>query len=218
MSASGHKGGVYSGSQFGEAERNLKRKREDDINRLVREHGSNQETIFRDKRGRKLDMLSEMMHQQAVKEGKAQAIEEAQYEWGKGVVQKKQKEERDREFEELKSQPFARMIDGPKLERERKEVMRDGDPMAAYFEKKKEKKRVEEEELDEEESSPHKKVVSKKPIYRGPNPTPNRFGIRPGYRWDAIDRSNGFEKKVLLKMNEQSSFNEDEYKWRVSDL
>jgi pre-mRNA-splicing factor CWC26 len=206
---------MHSGTEFGEAEQRLKRKREEDVVRLVHETGGSQETVYRDKHGRKLDMMSEMMHQQSVKEGKAQALKEAQYEWGKGAVQKQQKEERDREFNELKNEPFARTIDDPKLERSRREATRDGDPMAAYFEKKREKRRVTD---DDESDYPQQSSTSKKPIYRGPNPTPNRFGIRPGYRWDAIDRSNSFEKKVLLKINEKSSFNEEEYKWRVSDL
>lgn len=215
MSASGHSGGMYSGSQFGEAERNLRKKREEDVTRLVKESGGNQETVYRDKHGRKLDIVTEMINQEAVREEKTQAIREAQYEWGKGAFHKKQKEERDREFEELKNEPFARTINDPKLDKERKEAVRVGDPMAGYFEKKREKRQREISDDDEQVTNSSR---STKPIYRGPNPTPNRFGIRPGYRWDAIDRGNGFEKKVLLKINEKSSFNEDEYKWRVSDL
>ena len=47
---------------------------------------------------------------------------------------------------------------------------------------------------------------------------PTRFGILPGYRWDAVDRGNGFENRLLTKMNDRASLKEDEYKWSVSDL
>jgi hypothetical protein len=57
-----------------------------------------------------------------------------------------------------------------------------------------------------------------KPLYSGPTPPPNRFNIRPGYRWDAIDRGNGYETTLLKKMSDRNSLKEDEHRWAVSDM
>lgn len=64
----------------------------------------------------------------------------------------------------------------------------------------------------------HENKKNSKPVYNGPCPTPNRFNIRPGYRWDAIDRGNGFENLLLKKISSKQSFKDDEYKWSVSDM
>lgn len=124
-------------------------------------------------------------------------IDDAQYEWGKGSVQKRELEERQQEFQEIVDEPFARLSSDPKLEEHRKSVIREGDPMAKFLLEKK------------GDSSKKRKAGtaevsrSNKPKYSGPLPPPNRFGIIPGYRWDAVDRGNGFEHKLLIKMNER---------------
>lgn len=227
--SSGHRAGIHSATDFGDAERTLKRAREKDLAEFNTQFaGQNEETIYRDKRGRKLDMLNEFMKQQssaAEKEKQQQAIQEAQYEWGKGSVQRKQLEAVQQELVHLAQQPFARTADDPQLEKARKDALRDGDPMAAYFASKLEQQQdaALEQQLQlqqQEASSGTLKTAAAlaKPKYKGPTPPPNRFGIAPGYRWDAVDRGNGFERKIMEKINSKMSFNEDKYKWSVSDL
>jgi hypothetical protein len=46
--------------------------------------------VYRDKRGKKLDMLSEFMRVSAAKEGKEQKLARAAVQWGRGSVQKEQ--------------------------------------------------------------------------------------------------------------------------------
>ncbi|MGB1595813.1 MAG: Bud13/CWC26 family protein, partial [Promethearchaeia archaeon] len=77
------------------------------------------------------------------------------------------------------SKPFARTIDDKELNAELKQVSRWGDPMAGKLQGK---------------------TASNRPKYRGPFP-PNRYGIAPGYRWDGVDRSNGFERSYFATQN-----------------
>ena len=215
--ASGHDAGLQTGAGFGRTERDIKARRDkamkDGDPALM---GEGQETVYRDKKGKKLDMLNEFMRQQAVNEGKNFKIDKAQNEWGKGTVQKEEVEALRQELVHVASEPFARTIDNPRMEAMRKEVIRDGDPMAEYFARKKEKD--ESEKARTESTSGKEVVVVAKPMYKGPVGAPNRFQIRPGYRWDGIDRGNKYEHKILTKSNDRTALKEDEYRWSVSDM
>ena len=221
--ASGHDAGLQSSSQFGKTEKELKAQRDLELSNADPSLlGSQAETVYRDRKGKKLDMLNEFMRQQAVKEGKEVKLEKAQMEWGRGSVQKEEAALARKEMEEIANEPFARTIDNPRLEAMRKEAIRDGDPMAEYFMQKKEK----EEAVVGSSSSAHgnsssllhTKQKPQKPKYKGPLGLPNRFSILPGYRWDGIDRGNRYEHKILTKQNDRTALKEDEYRWSTQDM
>eukprot|EP01039_Chlorochromonas_danica_P008574 gene8574-9447_t len=206
--------GLQSGEEFGRHERELKRWKEEELVQATSSVGPNREaTVYRDKLGRRVDGPSDQLRQEQRSESqRKERIVEAQYEWGRGSVQKREARDAQEEFAAVAAEPFARTADNPRLEKMRKEVILDGDPMAQYFRTKRKK--------DSEVSGDAKggKRERAKPLYSGPNPTPNRFNIRPGYRWDAIDRGNGFEARALRKRSEREAFDEEAYKWAVSDL
>jgi len=105
--------------------------------------------------------------------------------WNRGVAQVKGSIHKLNDDLYEMSKSLTRTKDDVDRDAMLKEQEREEDPMAAYMRKKKEKK--------------EKGSVLKFPRYTGPQPPTNRFGIWPGYRWDGVVRSNGFEVKLLTK-------------------
>ena len=166
-------------------------------------------TVYRDRKGRKLDMLNQMMRQEAIAQGKAVAEAEEQYEWGKGTVQKDKDKRHEEELANIAAEPFARHKDDAKVDAFYREQIHADDPMAAYMAKKREARAKE------------AAVASGKPLkpaYKGPAPQPNRFGIRPGYRWDGRDRGNGWEARVQGAAAAKTRNKEASYLYSVSDM
>lgn len=61
-------------------------------------------------------------------------------------------------------------------------------------------------------------IGTQKKRYTGPEPPPNRYGITPGYRWDGVNRSNGFEKRFFEMQSGKKAYEEARYRWAVEDM
>lgn len=61
-------------------------------------------------------------------------------------------------------------------------------------------------------------VAPVKPRYRGPDPQKNRFDIWPGYRWDGVDRSNGYERRLFESIANRHAKAQEAYLWSVEDM
>jgi len=122
-------------------------------------------------------------------------------EWGKGLVQKKMREEKLEDDIHEAEKPLARYIDDQDLDKMLREKEREEDPMLQYIKK-----------ANLKEGDVEKKQ------YKGPAPAPNRYGIKPGYRWDGVDRSNGFEKKYFESLAKKQAVEYERYKWSVEDM
>jgi pre-mRNA-splicing factor CWC26 len=198
--------GLKTGSEYA-ADMASKKAAEDKLwaNMNTELSGQHAETVIRGSGGKKLEMLNEFLTEQAVQAGKAQRRAKEEYEWGKGLVQKQDEVDKQKELEDIKNQPFARYQNDPRLEAMRKQEIRADDPMAAHIMKKRKKAALE-------------SGVPEKQEYKGPPPRPNRFGMRPGYRWDGIDRGNGFEQRWFKKQAELKSRKEDAHAWSTQDM
>lgn len=165
--------------------------------------GRNAEVVIRDRRGRNKDFENEVEDER--KKSEFEAARKKEYDrWGKGLKQIEDLEKRYEEHMHEASKPLARMADDADLRDHLREQERMDDPMLMYMRKKK-----------QEESK--KKGVEVKPKYKGQFPD-NRYNIAPGYRWDGVDRSNGYEKKYFSMINSKKSMEEEAYRYATEDM
>ncbi|KAG8833799.1 Pre-mRNA-splicing factor cwc26 [Serendipita sp. 405] len=160
-----------------------------------------QETVHRDASGRKIDTKAAKAEAARLKREEEEKAAR-RMEWGKGIVQREDLEKRKRDMELERGKGFERqglIAHDVILNQSQKEEVRWNDPAAAFI------------------SKPTKKGP-KKPEYKGPPPPPNRFGIKPGYRWDGVDRSNGFERKLFQRQNEKQRVGQAAYQWSAEDM
>ncbi|XP_044227262.1 BUD13 homolog [Thunnus albacares] len=181
-----------------EQEENRRRERH---NQPLEDESRNAQTVFRDKSGKRRDLDSER-EEQKKKAGEKAAKDEKYAQWGKGLAQGQMQQQKLEDAVHEAQKPLARHYDDEDLDRMLREQEREGDPMAAMLRRKKDRNTK----------------TQDKPRYKGPAPPPNRFNLQPGYRWDGVDRSNGFEKKRYMRMADKKAMQEAAYKWSVEDM
>jgi len=192
----GRKGGLTSAKALREDTNSKKNRDKRDLQKLAKQY-KDTKTVHR---GKKKTEQEEAEEEAKIK--KRQELEKKYQAWGSGLKQteKQQRAVADTVYESTKS--LTRRADDADLEQMRKDEIRAEDPMAAYIRNKAAKSQT----------------TKQYPKYTGPAPAPNRFNIAPGYRWDGVDRSNGFEAKYYNSISNSKADNDDYYKWSVSDM
>lgn len=193
--SSGHVAGLQKGRDFARKESKIQSKRHDEAQEMVDKYGIG-ETVYRDKTKRADAKIK-----------KKPLTEEEKLQLHTGRAQLEQAALAQQEFQKIKESTFARRSDDAELEDLRKNEIRPDDPMAAYAVRQK---------LSTTGNATNTNAT--RPIYKGPPPKPNRFHIPPGHRWDAVDRGNGFEDRLLAKRSISQHQREQEYRNSAADM
>ena len=178
----------------------LKRKEAEDSRRYQEvgdeQSGKGKETIYRDASGRIINV--QMKRAEARKKAEEEAVKAAaESEAQNGDVQRAEKMKRKEQLSEAKFIPLARYADDAELNDNLKERQRWNDPAAEFLERRK-----------------TGKSVSGRPLYKG-SAAPNRYGIKPGHKWDGVDRGNGFEKEYFAVRNRTANLKNLDYVWQM---
>ena len=121
--------------------------------------------------------------------------------------------------EEARFLKVARYADDEGLNEEMKEVGRWGDPMAGYVSEKKKKTTANTGGGDGGSAATISTTATssqQRKEYLGAA-APNRYGIRPGWRWDGVDRGNGFEKEWFQARGRKSRNENLAYQWQMDE-
>ncbi|KAI6205929.1 BUD13-like protein [Aphelenchoides besseyi] len=155
----------------------------------IKDSGRDAEAVHRGGDGRKKRLTREEVERNE-REAKKQEELNAKYEAvSKGVAQKEERERKIKEMEQTVQEDFTRHADDKTMNEHLKDqLMGEDDPMMQSISAKRMKIKLKSEFVY--------------PTYNGQCPV-NRYNIAPGYRWDGVDRSNGFESKMALRGNRE---------------
>ena len=195
--------GAHAGLQTAEqVTAQLKRKQAQERRQFLEdgdEHsGRGKETIYRDASGRIINVAMKRAEaRKKIEEESAKVA--AELDAQKGDVQRAEHERQKQELREAKFMTVSRHADDVEMNEDLKKRERWNDPAARFLTKKS-----------------GAKSVSGKPLYTG-SFMPNRYGIRPGHRWDGVDRGNGFEKEYFAAQNRRRELKELDYTWQMDE-
>ncbi|OLN81236.1 Pre-mRNA-splicing factor CWC26 [Colletotrichum chlorophyti] len=169
----------------------------------LRKQGTEEETVYRDATGRRVDVSMKRAEARRLA-AEAEEKERQARLAPKGEVQIEEARKRREALENAKLMTFARTADDEEMNNELKEQERWNDPMAQFMSNK------------TDGAAAKGKKGKKRPTYTGAAP-PNRYGIRPGYRWDGVDRSNGFEAERFKAINRRERNKGLDYAWQMDE-
>ncbi|KAJ2551247.1 Pre-mRNA-splicing factor cwc26 [Coemansia sp. RSA 1933] len=161
-----------------------------------------EQTVYRDaKTGKAID-IDKVREEEESKRRQNEEQRRLQAQWNKGLVQQREKIDDQQRIERMRAESSSSgNRDGHQshsvYEQELRAKQHWNDPAARFLENKTAER-------------------PKYPEYKGHAP-PNRFGIRPGYRWDGVDRSNGFERELFKRQAGASARKAQDYAASVAD-
>lgn len=162
-----------------------------------------EETVYRDATGKRIDVSMRRAEARRLAL-EAEAKEREAKEALKGDVQQEEARKRREKLDDAKLMKFARGADDEEMNDELKEQQRWNDPMMQFMSEK---------QVADKAKKGGKK---RKPQYQGAAP-PNRYGIKPGWRWDGVDRGNGFEGERFRAINRREMNKGLSYEWQMDE-
>ncbi|KAJ9476998.1 Pre-mRNA-splicing factor CWC26 [Pseudozyma hubeiensis] len=156
-----------------------------------------QQTVYRDSSGRVIDIHAQQAEQERLERLRLEKEAERST-WSHGLVQKQQRQKAAAQLSAVEKQGIARRATDDEYNAHFKEQQRADDPALAFLTKKRTSGPV-------------------KPKYKGAWPS-NRFNIPPGYRWDGVDRGNGYEKAFFERKAQLETREQQARAWGQSDM
>lgn len=161
-----------------------------------------EETVYRDATGRRIDIsMKRAEARKAANEAEDKARLAKQI--LRGEVQMDEAQKRRDQLQDAKLLPFSRTVDDEDMNKQLKEQDRWNDPMFQFIGEKEGRKKT-------------GKSATKRPVYSSGGP-PNRYGIKPGYRWDGVDRGIGFEADRFKAINRRDRIKGLDYSWQMDE-